>query len=638
MNGRRSFAGAMLVVVATVGQAVGAGSVALELVTDGLTAPNYLTMPDDGSGRRFVVDQIGRVRIIDAGGSLLSTPFLDVSSRMVDLGAFGPGSFDERGLLGLAFHPGFAGNGQFYVYYSARRNPDTTISFEPTNVPNGDTDFFLEGIHFTGGVVGTQFQPPLYCSGLKSYEVFANGIGTITFPEPVAGARFFFVHKVGTQPGGVTAVLSDDSVLGPFPSNPATFGCDAENFLTLSEGFPVVGIKQLVLHAGTGTGLTLFLDDLEVSRYNHTSRVSEFTVSASDPNRADLVSERIVLEIDQPEFNHNAGMLAFGPDDGFLYISVGDGGNGNDVGLGHNPTIGNGQDLSVLLGKILRIDVDGVPPYGIPLDNPFVDLEGRDEIWAYGLRNPFRFSFDMGGSHELFSADVGQELFEEVNIVEGGRNLGWNTHEGFHCFDPASPFDPPDTCPATGPQGEPLVPPIIEYPHTAEVDEPQGIAVQGGFVYRGTMFAGLAGGYLFGDWSRGPFGAPADGSVFIAAKTKTGDWRMTEPRISNESGGRLQRFVLGFGQDQQGEVYVCSTREFAPVGTTGAIFKIVPSSGDLDTDADIDGNDLFKITDCWTGPETDSVAPGCELADVDADRDIDLADFSVLQLGFTAPR
>lgn len=619
-------------------EAMGGGSIAVELVAEGLTAPNTLIEPDDGSGRLFVTDQIGQIRVIDSDGTLLPTPLLDISSRMVELGAFGPGSFDERGLLGLASHPDFVNNGKFYVYYSAPRDADTTISFEEIDIPHGDSDFMFQDIHFLGGIVGTQLEPPLYCTGDFSYEVFADGTATITFPEPVAMVRFFFVHRPTDSPGTITAFDADGNPRsGAIPSNPATFRCDPDNFVTIEDGFPMVGIKSLELQAGPGVGLTLFLDDLEVFNFNHQSRISEFTISKADPNIADPASERVLLEIDEPNFNHDAGMLAFGPDDGFLYISLGDGGNANDTGFGHNPDIGNAQDTSSLLGTILRIDVDTGDPFGIPIDNPFVGVEGRDEIWAYGLRNPFRFSFDMGGTHQLFCGDVGQDLFEEVSIVEKGQNMGWNIREGLHCFDPDNPGDPPDVCPDTGPNGEPLIDPIIEYSHSGAEDEPQGIAVQGGFIYRGSEFTGLVGRYVFGDWSRGPFGGPIDGSLFIATDVDAPSWELEEPTISNVPEGRLKRFVLGFGQDRSGEVYACTSVSISPNGDTGAVFRIVPSIGDLDADLDIDRFDFASFLDCFTGPGGGPIDPGCERADGDGDNDVDFADFATIQRNFTGP-
>jgi glucose/arabinose dehydrogenase len=407
--------------------------VGLKQVADGLTSPLTVISPPDDSGRLFIVDQAGDIRILTADGTLLAEPFLDLRDKIVPLQA----AFDERGLLGLAFHPDYADNGRFFVYYSA----------------------------------------PL-------------------------------------RDGG-------------------------------PEGF------------------------------DHTSHVSEFRVSA-DPNRADPASERILLQVDQPQFNHNAGALAFGPTDRYLYIALGDGGGANDVGLGHTPEIGNGQDITNLLGSILRIDVDQGDPYGIPLDNPFVGQEGEDEIFAYGFRNPYRMSFDMGGSHALFASDAGQELWEEVDLVVKGGNYGWNIKEGTHCFDPDNPFESPEECPDTGRRGEPLTDPVIEY---ANHHQPGGLgaAVVGGYVYRGRVLPQLGGRYVFGDWSR-EFEDP-DGTLFAAMRRRTGLWQMQELRVATNPSGRIDHYVLGFGQDEAGEVYVAATENTGPVGTTGKVFKLVRPSG-----------------------------------------------------------
>jgi len=566
---------------------------AVETVAEGLAAPNLAIHAGDGSGRLFVVDQAGQIRIIDANGDLLPTPFLDLADRMVSLGIFGPGTFDERGLLGLAFHPEFVSNRRFYVYYSAPQPAPDPLTFEGGDPIPGD-------VSFSGNfVIGTQFQPRLYCSGTRAFEVPANGSASITFAEPVISCRFFLVHKPGATAGTVTPVLDDGSSLASITSNLATFQCDPNNFFEVMDfNLPIIGVKRLDLRAGSGTGLTLFLDDLEIQRFDHLSRVSEFLVSSGDPNVANPNSERVIFEGDQPQFNHNSGTLAFGPDDGLLYISFGDGGNGNDVGPFHNDAIGNGQDTTRLNGSILRIDVDsddfpGDPDrnYGIPASNPFAATpgcaDGCDEIFAYGLRNPFRCSFDAGGDHDFFCGDAGQDLFEEVSIVGLGQNMGWRIKEGTHCFDPDDPFNPPDTCPDVGLGGEPLVDPIIEYPHFEDNDNqtgPIGQVVIGGFVYRGSDFPALAGRYVFGDFSRPPFGGPSDGSLFLGTETAPGVWQRTEPFVANGDDGRIKLSVHGFGQDADGEVYVCTSGTGTPFGTTGAVFKIVPANGDMNGD------------------------------------------------------
>jgi glucose/arabinose dehydrogenase len=276
----------------------------LEPLAAGLTAPLGVTHAGDGSGRQFITEQSGQIRIVQ-DGNLLPTPFLDVSAKLPELNP----SFDERGLLGLAFHPRYEQNGRFFIRYSTPRNGD--------------------------------------------------------------------------------------------PGEPC-FG---------------------------------------TSRGCHTEILAEYAVSTSDPNQADPDSEIILFTVDEPQFNHNAGDVAFGPD-GFLYFTLGDGGGAHD-GLADDPPshgpIGNAQNIETPLGAILRINVDAPTQasetaYTIPPTNPFVGQPGLDEIYAYGLRNPFKFSFDdgPGGDGKLYLGDVGQNLFEEVNIIERGGNYGWVIREGLH--------------------------------------------------------------------------------------------------------------------------------------------------------------------------------------------------------------
>ena len=217
--------------------------------------------------------------------------------------------------------------------------------------------------------------------------------------------------------------------------------------------------------------------------------------------------------------------------------------------------------------------VDQGDPYSIPDDNPFVGEEGRDEIFAYGFRNPYRISFDAMGDNELFVADVGQDLWEEVNIVTKGGNYGWNIKEGTHCFDPENPEEPPEECPDVGPQGEPLIDPILEYRNAR--NEGIGIAVIGGYVYRGEAINDLVGDYLFADWSLG-FGE-GDGTVF-AASSANDDWDFREMAISNKANQRLGSFITGIGQDADNELYLLTTENSGPKGNTGKVFKVVPAN------------------------------------------------------------
>jgi glucose/arabinose dehydrogenase len=258
------------------------------------------------------------------------------------------------------------------------------------------------------------------------------------------------------------------------------------------------------------------------------SVIAEYRVSASDPNQADATSERILLTVNQPFTNHKGGQIAFGPD-GFLYIGLGDGGSENDPLL-------NGQNLQTLLAKMLRIDVDhqsGGLQYAIPPTNPFVSGGGLPEIWAYGLRNPWRFSFERGGGR-LFAGDVGQDSFEEIDILESGKNYGWSVMEGMHCFHP------PSGCDTSG-----LSLPIAEYSHS------EGDAVMGGYVYKGTMIPSLSGAYIFGD-----FGS---GTIWKLVEAPPGTWTRTKLLSSGRS-------LSSFGQDVAGEVYV--------VDYSGSVLKL----------------------------------------------------------------
>jgi glucose/arabinose dehydrogenase len=309
--------------------------------------------------------------------------------------------------------------------------------------------------------------------------------------------------------------------------------------------------------------------------YDHTGVLAEFRMG-DDRSAIDPESERRLLEIPSPDFNHNAGDLAFGPD-GFLYVPMGDGGGEGDTGPGHVAG-GNGQDVTEnLLGGILRIDIDsgGEGEYETPDDNPLVGEEGLDEYYAWGLRNPWRISFDSEG--RLFAADVGQHLFEEVNLVEAGGNYGWNVREGFHCFDPEHPSEPPADCPEESERGEPLLDPVLEYPHVTD-DAVVGSAVVGGYVYEGDAIPDLDGAYVFGDWATTQ--DRPSGRLFAArppAGDDAGEWELEELVVAGNRSGRLDANVLSFGRAPDGDLYVCTTDTHVPKGETGKIHRIVPA-------------------------------------------------------------
>jgi glucose/arabinose dehydrogenase len=386
-----------------------------------------------------VIDQIGKIWIIDQSGNRLSTPFLDVSSALIPLS---PG-YDERGLLGLAFHPQFVTNHKFYVYYQ----------------------------------------------------------------------------------------------LPPRPGGPPDGGS-----------------------------------------WNNLSRIAEFQTSSSDNNVTDMSSEKVILDIDDPQDNHNGGTLAFGPD-GYLYISIGDGGAANDVALGHVTdwyTVnagGNGQDIdSNLLGNILRIDVNSGSPYSIPPDNPFVGKDGLDEIWAYGFRNPYRMSFDMGGDHALYVGDAGQALYEEIDLVTRGGNYGWNVKEGKSCFNAADAYAPLANCPNVDSFSNPLIDPVVVVNTASNPQGGRALTIIGGNVYRGTAIPEYQGKYIFGSF--GQTNTTPDAELFISTPAGQSDWGFDKIVLASHP-DNLGYYLKGFGQDNSGEIYltVCSNR--GPTGTTGKVFKLV---------------------------------------------------------------
>ena len=290
------------------------------------------------------------------------------------------------------------------------------------------------------------------------------------------------------------------------------------------------GLLGLAFHPQYATNGLFFVNYTDLQG---NTVVSRFAVSA-DPERGDPNSETILLTIPQPAGNHNGGNLAFGPD-GYLYIGTGDGGAAGDK-------YGNGQNGATLLGAMLRIDVDHEQSYAIPLDNPFTgDPAVRDEIWAIGLRNPWRYSFDSL-SGDLFIADVGQNRYEEINIQEagslGGQNYGWPIMEGVHCY-------PEDrACDQTG-----LTLPAVEYEHGL------GCSVTGGYVYRGQQFPGLAGTYLFGDF--------CSGTIWGLASTGDG-WKVDRLAQTDVQ-------ISSFGQDEVGELYLLGRNR-------GTLFKIAATA------------------------------------------------------------
>jgi len=396
---------------------------------------------------------------------------------------------------------------------------------------------------------------------------------TTLIPMEDGSGRLLVADQVG-----VISVLARDGARSEEPF------FDVRSRLTkLNDGFDERGLIGFALHPRFKENRKVCLTYSAPLRkgapadWDNTMRVSEFKVLENNRVRVDPASERVLLEIDKPYFNHNAGCLAFGPD-GFLYVSVGDGGNANDEGRGHSPQ-GNGQDTTVLLGKILRIDVDKGEPYAIPSDNPFADgKKGRPEIFAYGMRNAWRISFDRGGNHDLFAGDVGQTMFEEVDIIVTGGNYGWKIREGFHCFNPKDPLRPLEDCPKVGASGEPLLDPVLEYKNingNRKDPDARGISVTGGCVYRGKALPQLAGKFVFVDWSRN-FALP-DGVLFVATPpASAGEKKWTLAPLELVSPQKIGAFIVAFGQDAEGEIYVLTNGRNGLTGATGKVYKLVP--------------------------------------------------------------
>ena len=376
----------------------------------------------------------------------------------------------------------------------------------------------LVGIILTGSPTlaqNTPFDPTTFDVGL---DPVVNGLDQPVFVANAGDERLFIVER-----GGTIQMVTNESIgAEPFLDITDRVGADASEQGLLGLAFPVN-------HAESGLFYVNYTD------LQGNTVVSEFALTA-DPDVADPLSERVILTQEQPAWNHNGGMLAFGPDN-YLYIGLGDGGGQGDPD-------GNGQRLDTWLGKILRIEVDPQytdgASYIVPEDNPHVDQpDALPEIWASGLRNPWRFSFDRE-TGDLWIADVGQGEYEEVNVIgvtEGGANFGWNVTEGPVCYLA-------DACDTTN-----LVDPVFTYTHSSG----DGCSVTGGYVFRGEEFADLQGVYVLADY--------CTGLLWGGAPNREGGFTFSEPVETGLN-------VSSFGEGADGSVYI--------VDLNGAIYELVP--------------------------------------------------------------
>ena len=507
-------------------------SVSLVSVATGFSAPVDIANARDSSGRLFVVQQGGQIRII-SGGQVLPAPFLDIQSLVLSGG--------ERGLLGVAFHTNYAVNGFFYVNYTAAAPRPVNSGLEtpvlpPSSyqyAPTGGTWTFSSGAGIQsngsawGAAAAPEGQQTAFLQGIAQMSQTLNlaaGNYTVSFYAARRGGQIqpIQVSIDGTPIGGpITPADNSFAVYTTSAFNLATGGAHTLRFNSTNTGDNSSFVDAVVVVPEEGDGATV------IARYQR---------SAGDPNIADPNSAQILLTVAQPFANHNGGQLRFGAD-GYLYIGLGDGGSGNDPG-------DRAQNLNTLLGKMLRIDVNSGSPYAIPEGNPFQNdgnPNTRGEIWAYGLRNPWRFSFDRP-TGDLFIADVGQSAREEINFQQAGSgagaNYGWRVMEGSNCTGLGG----------TGPAcfAPSLTPPILEYDHSV------GCSVTGGHRYRGAAYPTLTGYFVYGDF--------CTQRIWGATTSGNGVWSNTQLSVTAFK-------ISTFGEDETGEIYVAGY-------DTGVIYRV----------------------------------------------------------------
>lgn len=393
---------------------------------------------------------------------------------------------------------------------SGKETPTSKPTIKPTATISGTVTISTPTETPTSTPTPTPTPTPATVSELPDPSGYSwqEVVGGLDQPEGLTNAgdgsgRLFIVEQ-----GGKILILKDGALLPtPFLDLTQKVDCCGER-----------GLLGLVFHPKYSENGFFYVDYTERAGNKLYTVIARYSVSANDPNQADPNSELRMQHIEQPYQNHKGGQLAFGPD-GYLYIGMGDGGSQGDPE-------GNGQSLQTLLGKILRIDVDHDEPYAVPSDNPFVDGGGLREIWAYGLRNPWRFSFDQRNG-DMYIGDVGQDEWEEINYLPagspGGSNFGWNYFEGSHSYRGSPPADMK------------FVMPVAEYNHAL------GDAVIGGYVYRGANLPGWQGVYLYGDYG--------SGIVWGLLHRVDGSWQNAEMFDTG-------RQISSFGVDEIGEIYL----------------------------------------------------------------------------------
>ena len=399
----------------------------------------------------------------------------------------------------------------------------------------------------------------LICSVIYSEYEFENAFPNLTFVDPVGihhagdgSNRLFIVEQEGR-----IKVFDNDSNT----TSSQTF-LDIRSIVDQDGGYTEEGLLGLAFHPNYSENGYFYVNYTDYGPKRNV--IARYSVDPDNPNEADYFSSEVILEVNQPYNNHNGGQMEFGSD-GYLYISFGDGGSAGDPQ-------DNGQDLSTLLSTIIRIDVDNTTNdmnYSIPSDNPFIGNQGaRPEIFAYGLRNVWRFSFDSE-TDLLWAADVGQNAWEEIDIIYPGLNYGWNEMEAGHCYPPGSNCNPDD-----------FELPVWEY----ELYVDGVCSVTGGYVYRGSDIFTLRGKYIYGDWCTGDLWALSS---------------VDNENYTNEDLIRTDINITSFGIDQYNELYFCGNQR---------IYKITSNEGDLNNDESLNVLDVILLVNLVLSGQYNDIA------------------------------